>query len=141
MKKFASLLLTVLLLATMLFVFALPAFAEDSVTAKAQLSLGDTSRVNSLKRATPSLYDEPFGADAGGPPPDITNSSVPQRPSPPTPEPPHPGPYQYQMSIFSGGDVWIIAGTIFLGISAFTGVLIYKKKTADTDDKENKGEE
>ena len=38
---------------------------------------------NPLIHMTPTLHDEPFGADVGAPPP--------------LPQPPHPGPYQWQM--------------------------------------------
>ena len=54
---------------------------------------------NPLIHTTPVLHDEPFGADPGGPPPDVTNPLAPEQPTPvqPTPVPPHPGPYQWQM--------------------------------------------
>ena len=58
---------------------------------------------NPLVHMTPVLHDEPIGADAGAPPPDVTNPLAPERPLPPTPvpptpepEPPHPHPYQWQ---------------------------------------------
>ena len=49
---------------------------------------------NPLIHMTPVLHDEPFGADIGAPPPDVTNPNVPEQPV--TPEPPHPGPYSWQ---------------------------------------------
>ena len=48
---------------------------------------------NPLIHQVPTLHDEPFGGDAGGPPPDVTNPLAPERPLPPSPpEPPlYPG--------------------------------------------------
>ena len=55
---------------------------------------------NPLIHMTPVLHDEPFGGDAGGPPPDVTNplapEPTPEPPPQPPPQPPHPGPYPWQ---------------------------------------------
>ena len=131
MKKIASLVLA----AVMLFAVYIPSFAEESsdysiadereTTSQATESTDSSSFIrtsdpvldaveNPLTHMSPTLHDEPFGADVGEPTP------------PPTP--PHPRPYPYISSILSSGAIWICVGIVAVAAGVFAVILVRKKK-------------
>lgn len=137
----------------MLFAVYIPSFAEESsdysiadereTTSQATESTDSSSFIrtrdpvldaveNPLIHMSPTLHDEPFGADAGGLPSDVTNPLAPEIPLPPTPEPPHPGPYQWiTSSILSSGAIWICVGIVAVAAGVFAVILVKKKKKSE----------